>query len=337
MYFYGRTFASSHPARWGITRDVFGRRTPRHWPRAMQDDLHNMLSVQNPNGKHLFQKYWAATKLCRMNHFDTPYLISIYSWCSFLRLVDVSILSNPENKVGTGTGHVPWSQFCILALACSPACGTIFVKMNLDICIVKCTITRMGSHMPCIRIFGQNTSGHWKVLLLDKMSQSIGRPREAYRNWETKGQPLGLDWFGQAIPFQFEVWSIPLSKMIAIAEEFVPKDLAFATSYWLGKKSCPSASCGRAPHLVNALQTFFAGTPRWTLQQMHSMRPWPFPLSAVLCQLVTSIHLHILSANVSMQLVFQTHCTRGCWTCRSLLPRWYATCHLYTKIGQFPG
>lgn len=181
MYFYGRTFASSHPARWGITRDVFGGRTPRHWPRAMQDDLHNMLSVQNPNGKHLFQKYWAATKLCRMNHFDTPYLISIYSWCSFLRLVDVSILSNPENKVGTGTGHVPWSQFCILALACSPACGTISVNVNLDICIVKCTITRMGSHMPCIRIFGQNTSGHWNVLLLDKMSQSIGRLTETER------------------------------------------------------------------------------------------------------------------------------------------------------------
>lgn len=172
---------------------------------------------------------------------------------------------------------------------------------------------------------------HIRALECPSVWQNEPKYREAYRNWETKGRPLGLDWFGQAIiPFQFEVWSIPLSKMIAIAEEFVPKDLAFATSYWLGKKSCPSASCGRAPHLV------FCKHFSLDLQQMHSMRPWPFPLSAVLCQLVTSIHLHILSANVSMQLVFQTHCRRGCWTCRSLLPRWYATCHLYTKIGQFP-
>lgn len=167
--------------------------------------------------------------------------------------------------------------------------------------------------------------------------QNEPKYREAYRNWETKGQPLGLDWFGQAIiPFQFEVWSIPLSKMIAIASEFVPKDLAFATSYWLGKKSYPSATCSRAPHLV--LCKHFSpghhiGLAADALDEALTFSS--FGRVVPTCHFY-SIHLHILSANVSMQLVFQTHCTCGCWTCRSLLPRWYATCHLYTKIGQFP-
>lgn len=223
--FYGRTFASSHPARWGISKTrSHGKRKTCYQSNLVRSfvtlevslagepldtDLEQCGTICTTCFQYrtrmesiFFRSTWLPPSSAMQD--DTPYLISIYSWCSFLRLVDVSILSNP--KVGTGTGHVPWSQFCILALACSPALWYHFSMWTLTFACSNVPSHAWDHTWTVYASLGRTHPGIGMSFYLTKWAKvSGGLPK-----LRDKGATIGswLIWPGN---HPFPIWSLKYS------------------------------------------------------------------------------------------------------------------------------